>query len=50
MVAAKQKSAAQSKNETKEAEGHSMMFRFTTGAIAALAIGTLASGSAFAQD
>ena len=27
-----------------------MMFRYTTGAIAALAVGALAAGSAFAQD
>ncbi|MBI3704723.1 MAG: ABC transporter substrate-binding protein, partial [Rhizobiales bacterium] len=27
-----------------------MLFRYTTGAIAALALGTLASGGAFAQD
>src|ERR1700693_3035671 len=42
--------AAQSKNETEEAEGNPMMFRYTTGAIAALAVGALAAGSAFAQD
>ena len=49
MVAAKKK-AAQSKNETEEAEGNPMMFKYTTGAIAALAVGALATGSAFAQD
>src|SRR5665811_1728811 len=42
--------AAQSKNVTEEAEGNPMMFRYTTGAIAALAVGALATGSAFAQD
>jgi branched-chain amino acid transport system substrate-binding protein len=42
--------AAQSKNETEEAEGDPMMFRYTTGAIAALVIGTFATGGAFAQD
>src|ERR1019366_4737408 len=50
MVAAKQKRAAQSKNETEEAEGNPMLFRNTTGVIAALAVGTLVAGSAYAQD
>ena len=38
------------KNETEEAEGNQMMFKYATGAIAALAIGTFATGGAFAQD
>src|SRR3990170_7159429 len=40
----------QSKNETKEAEETSMLFKYATGAIAALALGTFAAGNAFAQD
>src|SRR6185369_10023142 len=49
MVAANLEPASNLKTKRKESEGASMMLRYTSGAIAALAIGLLAGG-AHAQD
>jgi branched-chain amino acid transport system substrate-binding protein len=49
MVAADKPGSA-IKKQNQLSGGNPMLFRYTTGAIAALAFGTLAAGSAFAQD
>jgi branched-chain amino acid transport system substrate-binding protein len=50
MVAAKENGRRNQKMKPRKRRETKMMFRYTTGAIAALAFGALAAGSAFAQD